>query len=149
MIKLRETRNLAEVMLWRKEVIEHVFGRRPDVDLVAANMRYYETHLANGSHLALIASVNGEDAGCGSLCLSEELPSPDNPDGRCGYLMNIYVRDPFREKGVGHAIVKRLVAEARERGCEKIYLETTPEGRPLYESLGFVDLPDMMKLCSR
>lgn len=35
--------------------------------------------------------------------------------------------------------------EAKKRGCGKIYLETTAEGRPVYKSLGFREMADMMK----
>lgn len=146
MIALRRTEDIAELMLWREEVIRHVFGDVPDEALLRANEEYYRSHVPNGKHIAFIAEINGKDAGCGSVCFSEELPSPDNPDGRCGYLMNIYVREEFRTHGVGHAVVRKLIEEAKKRGCCKIYLETTSDGRRLYESLGFADLPDMMKL---
>ena len=83
------------------------------------------------------------------VCFYSELPSPDNPGGLCAYLMNIYVRSSFRKMGVAHRIVGRLIEEARKSGCGKIYLETTPEGRPVYESIGFLDMPDMMKYDNR
>lgn len=146
MTQLIRIKDLEELLKWRREVITTVFGNQPDPILMAENEDYYRRHLADDSHLAFIATFDGEEAGCGSLCLGDELPSPDNPTGRCGYLMNIYVREDYREKGLGHAIVKRLIEEAKSRNCHKIYLETTSVGRSLYESLGFKDLPDMMKL---
>ena len=146
MTELVPIKDIDELLNWRKEVIENVFGVSPDKNLMARNKAYYRHHLHNKTHIPFLAIYNGIKAGCGSICITEELPSPDNPSGRCAYLMNIYVRQQFREHGIGHSIVRKLVAEAGERGCNKIYLETTPEGRPVYESLGFKDLPDMMKL---
>lgn len=145
MVELKQITNIPELMRWRQEVILNVFGQRPDDSLLAANSRYYATHVADGSHLAFVAAVDGEDAGCGAVCLTDELPSPDNPSGHCAYLMNIYVREAFRNQGVAHRIVSHLIEEARSRGCGKIYLETTAEGKPVYTSLGFRDMPDMMK----
>lgn len=133
------------LMMWRAEVLTHVFGQAPDRRLLVANRQYYRKHIADGTHFALAASVDGEDAGCGSICFTDELPSPDNPSGHCAYLMNIYVRAQFRNHGVAHAIVSALIAEAKNQSCGKIYLETTRNGRPVYESLGFRDLPDIMK----
>ncbi len=132
-------------MSWRKEVIEHVFGVKPDETLLVANRRFYEKHIADDTHFALVVECDGEDCGCGAVCLTEELPSPDNPSGRCAYLMNIYVRESFRNHGIAHKIVSRLIDEAKRRDCGKIYLETTDAGRPVYQSLGFRDLPDIMK----
>lgn len=145
MVELKEIKALPTLMYWREEVIKHVFGVTPDKRLLVANQQYYERHIADGSHKAFVAECDGEDAGCGAVCYTYELPSPDNPSGRCAYLMNIYVREAFRHKGVAHHIVSRLIDEAKSQGCDKIYLETTAEGRAVYSSLGFKDLPDMMK----
>lgn len=144
-VTIREITAIPTLMHWRREVIENVFGVVPSKRLLVANRQYYLKHIADGSHIAVVADVDGEDAGCGAICLSEELPSPDNPSGRCAYLMNIYVRDGFRLHGVGHSIVRWLVEKSRELGCDKIYLETTDGARSLYKSVGFKELPGIMK----
>lgn len=145
MTEIREITALPTLMRWRAEVIRNVFGVEPTPRLLVANRQYYRRHVADGSHMAFVAGKAGEDYGCGAVCFTDELPSPDNPTGRCAYLMNIYVRPPFRNKGLAHMIVGRLVEEAKKRKCGKIYLETTSEGKQLYLSSGFVEMPDMMK----
>lgn len=145
MIDLKAIHDLPTLMRWRQEVIEHVFDIVPDKGLLSNNLQYYLTHIDDGRHRAFLANVDGEEAGCGSICITDELPSPDNPSGRCAYLMNIYVREQFRNQGVAHAIVKHLIDEAKNLKCGKIYLETTNEGKSVYTSLGFKDMPDMMK----
>lgn len=144
-LSIREITAIPTLMHWRREVIEQVFGVAPSARLLVANRRYYREHVADGSHLAVVAAIDDTDVGCGALCLSEELPSPDNPSGRCAYLMNIYVREAYRGRGIGHAIVRWLVNRARETGCDKIYLETTDGARSLYQSIGFQPLPGMMR----
>ena len=144
-VVLKQITALPTLMHWRAEVISNVFGVNPDRRLLVANRQYYRKHIADGSHLAFLAESDGEDCGCGAVCFTEELPSPDNPTGKCAYLMNIYVRQPFRNKGIAHLIVARLVEEAKKRGCGKIYLETTSIGKSLYTSSGFAEMPDMMK----
>lgn len=144
-ISIRETRVIPTLMHWRKEVIEQVFGTMPSKSLMALNRQYYMKHMADGSHIAIIATVDGEDAGCGAICITEELPSPDNCSGRCAYLMNIYVREKFREHGVGHAIVRWLITKAKDLDCDKIFLETTDAAKSLYKNIGFKDLPGIMK----
>lgn len=145
MINLRQISSLDELMVWRREVMFNVFGNEPDNALLEANREYYGRHIADGSHMAFVASIEGVDCGCGAVCFSAELPSPDNPSGLCGYLMNIYIRKEYRDMGLAHRIVEKLIDASLEHGCDKIYLETTADGRPVYESLGFSDMPDMMK----
>lgn len=144
-VTIREIIDIDTLMHWRREVIRTVFGEEPTPALLENNRRYYQTHLRQGKHIAVIAGADGIDAGCGAICLSEELPSPDNPSGRCAYLMNIYVREEFRGHGVGHSIVLWLVKKASEMGCDKVYLETTDTAHSLYKGIGFKELPGMMK----
>lgn len=132
-------------MHWRREVIENVFGVVPDKRLLAYNRRYYIENIPSGNHVAVLARVDDTDAGCGAVCLSEELPSPDNPSGRCAYLMNVYVRSEYRRHGVGRSIVSWLVDFACKSGYDKIFLETTEGARSLYKSIGFEAMPGMMK----
>lgn len=145
-MEIIELTDIPAIMAWRREVIEHVFGRSPGEALMNANRLYYEKHIPEGSHLAVTAIDGEKGLGCGGVCFTDELPSPDNPSGRCAYLMNIYVREPFRNHGVAHEILRFLIKKARERDCGKIYLETTDEGRPVYTSLGFEEMEGMMKL---
>lgn len=145
MIELNEIKDIPTLMRWRGEVIANVFGQEPARELLEENSAYYARHIADRTHLAFVAAVDGEDAGCGAICLTDELPSPDNLSGRCAYLMNIYVREAFRNRGIAHHIVSRLIDEAVKRGCGKIFLETTAEAKPVYTSLGFKEMPDMMK----
>ena len=145
MVTLREIKNIDMLMSWREEVINNVFGEQPTHKLLEANRLYYENHIADGTHVAFMASYDGVECGCGAVCFTDELPSPDNPTGRCAYLMNIYVREPLRKHGIAHRIVSHLIEVAKKRECGKIYLETTTDGKSVYSSLGFKDMPDMMK----
>lgn len=140
------------LMDWRVEVLQEVFdlpeGGVPP-ELVEANRRYYREELATGGHVACFALLDGQLVGCGGVCIQREMPSPDNQSGINGYLMNIYTRTCWRGRGVGRAVVEWLVGQAHELGAGKVYLETTADGRPLYQAVGFADLPDIMKLEAR
>lgn len=140
--------DLELALAWRMEVLDTVFADDRPWDagaLRAANRDYYERHLGR-DHIACLASLGGEAVGCGAICLQEEMPSPDNPSGRCAYLMNIYTRPAARGHGVAEQVVKWLIAAAQARDAEKIYLEATAMAAPLYAALGFAPMEGMMKL---
>lgn len=134
----------------RREVLADVFcidTSGPRIDgLVEANRAYYSRHLADGSHYALVVRDGDDICGCGAVCFYDEMPSPDNHSGLCGYLMNIYIRPVYRKRGLAHELVAHLVAECRRRDAGKIYLETTGAARHLYRTAGFRPMHDMMKL---
>lgn len=131
---------MGTLMGWRMEVLREVFRIPEGADtsgLEDANRAYYEDALAHGRHVAVLAEEGGEVVGCGGLCLHDELPSPDNPGGRCGYVMNMYVRERWRGRGIGSAMLERLLEEASARGVGRILLEDTEDATGMYERLGF------------
>lgn len=80
------------------------------------------------------AWIDGEIAGIGAL---------SQIDGLRGELKSMRVDDRFLVRGVGRAILRHLIATARERGMTSLWLETgTPAdfaaATRLYESEGFV-----------
>ena len=141
--------HLDQLMAWRKTVLEEVFdhpSHREMRQLLAANRAYYEAAIVQEQHVACFAYEDGIPVACGGMCIQPEMPSPDNPQGTNAYLMNIYTTPAHRGKGAGKAVVEWLVEQARIRNIGKIYLEATPLGRELYETVGFVDYPDIMHL---
>lgn len=150
-IRIRQAtiNDLELLMQWRMEVLHEVFdipSEQPMTELKKENSRYYRKELSEGGHIACFAYTGEKIVGCGGMCLYQEMPSPDNPNGRCAYLMNIYALPQFRRRGIGDAVIRWLVSKAKQLGITKIFLETSEKGRPLYKEIGFMDMPDMMKL---
>ena len=140
--------DLELLMEWRMTVLHEVFSvplSDPMPELEQKNRRYYQTALPTEGHIACFAYVDNEIAGCGGVCLYQEMPSPDNPSGGCAYLMNIYTRPEFRGQGAGKKIVSWLIDQATQRGITKIYLETSITGRSLYQEMGFTDMCGYMR----
>lgn len=148
-IKQASIADLEDLVVWRMEVLRTVFNIGPAAstdDLEQRNRAYYRQALAEKTHIAVFAQIEGETIGCAGLCLHEEMPSPDNPSGTCGYVMNVYVREAWRGHGAARAMLDYLLSYGRSHGIGKIYLEATAAGMPLYRAVGFVDLPHMMVL---
>lgn len=142
---------LDTLMEWRMRVLAEVFpiGEGEDRSEIRRNNEaYYKAHLADGTHTACFAAddATGKIVGCGGICYQAELPSPDNPAGTNGYLMNIYTLPELRGAGVGGRIVAFLIEDAKTRGTGKIYLESSETAKRLYHEIGFTDLSDYMKL---
>ncbi len=66
----------------------------------------------------------GREIGCGRLL----------PDGTIGRLA---VRSPWRGKGVGAALLERLMALARKRGDPRVMLNAQVQAMPFYARYGF------------
>ncbi len=145
MVELCRLTDIDRLVEWRREVLSSVFGNEPDDALLASNREFFMHHVSNGSHIAVVACRDGAEAGCGAVCFYDEMPSPDNPTGRCAYIMNMYVRKEFRREGIATDILKYLISASRDRKCGKIYLETTDMARNVYSDIGFHNMKDLMK----
>lgn len=148
-IRQADASELGTLMRWRMEVLRHVFDVPEDdpmSGLRAANEEYYRDALADGSHIACFAERCGEIIGCGGVCFFREMPSPDNPSGRCAYLMNIYTTRANRGMGAGREVARWLIGKAKAKGIAKIYLESSDCARSLYEGLGFEPMENYLML---
>jgi GNAT superfamily N-acetyltransferase len=115
-------------------------------ELTAALYAYFERTLATRSGTTVVAESGGHLIACGSLNPMQRLPSPRNLLGTDAYLTNMYTVPEWRGRGVGTAIVQRLISEARQQNAKRILLQATDAGRPVYRACGFQAKPDAMEL---
>ncbi|PRY27516.1 GNAT family N-acetyltransferase [Pseudosporangium ferrugineum] len=76
-------------------------------------------------------------AACVVGAIDRRLPSPDNPGGLRGYVYNVATDPGYRRRGYSRACMTALIAWYARRGVDVIGLRASPDGEPLYASLGF------------
>ena len=85
----------------------------------------------NANGRVWLAERAGELVGCSAISLR---------DGDIAQLRWLVVDPSTRGNGLGHELVERSLAYAREQQCRSVVLETTdslPVAQALYENLGF------------
>lgn len=50
---------------------------------------------------------------------------------------NVVTKEGFRGQGLATALLRQLLAGAKDMGLERVMLNATESGRPIYERLGF------------
>jgi ribosomal protein S18 acetylase RimI-like enzyme len=125
------------------------FALANDVDFITEELPFrldrvdsegYRTWVAvDGSTDApTLDDIGGEFAGFIAAELDEAPSVFDRPDRL--FICDVYVREPYRGRGVAKELVDRLRAWARETGCEEFSLDTHVDNDraiAFYETLGF------------
>ena len=88
----------------------------------------------------LLAEYEGQLAGCGALHKLEPAICE---------MKRLYLRPPFRGKGMGRAFAEHLIAEARQIGYRRMRLDTVEpvmkDAVAMYRTLGFREIPPYRK----
>jgi ribosomal protein S18 acetylase RimI-like enzyme len=106
-----------------------------------ACVTFFEHHFGTPDVVAMVVDAPDGDglAASGVIELSRQIPSPLAPRGTNAYISTISTDPRWRRRGMAAAIMDALIRVAREAGIDNVDLHATPEGRPLYERLGFVE----------
>jgi ribosomal protein S18 acetylase RimI-like enzyme len=60
-------------------------------------------------------------------------------EDRFAWIGMVLVHPEFRNRGIGRALLQKAIEHLDSRGIPCIRLDATPQGKPVYEKLGFVD----------
>ena len=97
-----------------------------------------ESHLAESAIPTTYVAVEGEQPlGSASLIADDMDTRPELSP----WLASLYVREDVRRRGVGEALMRRVVHRAAELGIERLYL-FTPDQQAYYGRRGWVPLED-------
>ena len=105
----------------------------------------FERHLAEwivqeGERRTIwLAELAGESVGIATLYEFRRMPRPGRMDSRWGYLGNMFVRADCRNRGVGSALIRAVIASAEQRRYVRVVLSPTARSVPFYRRAGFVD----------
>lgn len=119
-------------------------------ELIRATSEYLQTAIPEGEYLGWLAEAGNtrEVIGGAGVQLRRILPRADAgvPGLELGpeaIVLNVYVESSWRRKGVAEALMRRLLDDVAARGIRRVVLHASPDGRRLYERLGFAASNEM------
>ena len=142
-VKIARESDLSAVLAIRMEMLSVVNeGKSFDEDFVERSREYF----TNGAQTTVLA-FDGENAvGCATICYVQVMPTYSHLTGKRAHIMNVYVREEYRRRGIAREMMEILLDEAKKSGVTQITLDATESGRPLYKSLGFNGSEEFMEL---
>lgn len=110
-----------------------------------ASQPYLRILLESGQYVGwLVQDLNhGVVAGAGVTC-RELAPHPGCYGvGRLASIGNVYTVPAHRRRGIARMLMETSLGWCDQHGIDQITLSASEQGRPLYQSLGFIPAEDM------
>lgn len=98
---------------------------------------YLNNQLEGENFKAWIALDGEEVISACMLCITEQIPTPITPNGRAGYIYNVYTCKEYRGQGYATRVLKEVQKYAAAHGILSVRLQATEDGFSVYERLGF------------
>jgi GNAT superfamily N-acetyltransferase len=84
---------------------------------------------------------SGEIVAGGGITILPWPPGPNYVGGRIAFVYNVYTERSHRRLGLARLVMDTIHAWCRKNGIGVIALNTSQEGRPLYEAMGYQPAP--------
>lgn len=109
------------------------------LDAMSAKFRpWLEARMNAGQYLAwLVAAPDGSIAAGAGLWLMDWPPHMIGAGPQRGNILNVFTAVRFRRRGLARRLMEAALDWCRENGVDTVILHASPDGRRLYESMGF------------
>lgn len=105
---------------------------------------YFESALADGSYRGFLAVDSANRVvGGGGIVISHWPGDLHELKPHRAMILNVYVERDCRRRGIARRLMNDMIDWCRENGFARVGLHSSPEGRALYEALGFTPTNEM------
>lgn len=112
-------------------------GTRDALRLAPELAEHYRRHLADGTFISWVATLDGTIVATSGLSIVERPPYAACPTGRVGIISGMYTVPALRRQGMARDLLLRLLDSARSLGVELAQVTASDMGVGLYGSCGF------------
>jgi GNAT superfamily N-acetyltransferase len=133
----------ADVLVHHRVAMFSAMGVPMDVPALEASFRTWLQKLmpAGTYHAWLVESADGVVVAGGGISILPWPPGPQYPGDRLAVVYNMYTEPAHRSRGLARLLMETIHTWCRDAGVTSMALNASRDGRPLYESMGYVESP--------
>jgi GNAT superfamily N-acetyltransferase len=105
---------------------------------------WVRTRLGDGRYLGLLLEEEQTVVAGAGIFFADFPPHWMDPQPLRAYVLNVYTAPSHRGKGYAKLLMEQVIAECMQRSVPTVVLHASPQGRPVYERLGFQPTDEMM-----
>ncbi|MCP4179684.1 MAG: GNAT family N-acetyltransferase [bacterium] len=125
---------------WRIKFLKYFFNNSNEEEnknLEIEILKYLKIALPNNQYIAWLAEVDNKIVGIGAMAVYYAPPKYYVPNGKIGYILNIYTLKRARRKGIATFILDKLIKEAKENEIYYLHLHASQDVAKIYKNVGF------------
>jgi GNAT superfamily N-acetyltransferase len=109
--------------------------RGVDGDKLSAYADWVAAHAE--THLPFVAEIDGHVVGAAWLLVAQRVPSNESLDRWYGDIQSVQVREEYRDRGIGGALMAAILTEARARSLLHVTVHSSRRAVDFYLRNGF------------
>lgn len=132
--------DIDKLIEFRVEFLEEIqdFPLNMEIEIFRKSLKaFFLDKMKSNKFVTWLAEIDNEIIATSGLSFLQKPPHFINMTGKFAYIMNMYTKPKWRRKGIGLALLEKLIKEIKIKGIKSVVLHATPFGRPLYEKYGF------------
>jgi ribosomal protein S18 acetylase RimI-like enzyme len=130
--------------LRKQQLVDEGISDNKDIDTELHD--FFTKKMKDGSLVEWVVEEKGNIIATGAIAFYEFPPTYTNKSGLKGYITNMYTAPAYRGRGIATSLLDKLIAEAKERKVEKLWLGASKMGRPVYLNYGFKETDEWLEL---
>jgi GNAT superfamily N-acetyltransferase len=117
---------------------------RESSDLTSASELWLARLMVTGGYVGWLVEHDGLVAAGAGVLMREQGPVPGCPRAaKWAHIVNVYTERHHRRQGLARRLMETILDWSQANNVDHVTLSASPDGRSLYESLGFRSTSDM------
>ncbi|MFA6127742.1 MAG: GNAT family N-acetyltransferase [Bacteroidales bacterium] len=141
-VTISDIETIIEYRIIFLQEVQGIPGKKLELSLRKSLRQYFTKSIENDSFISWIAEFDNKSIGFSGMVIREQPGNFEIPNGKTGYILNMFTLKEFRNNGIGTLLFQKLIDEAKQRNLDRIDLHATQDGEPIYRRFGFIEPHD-------
>jgi GNAT superfamily N-acetyltransferase len=131
--------DIPEILRQRRGMYEDMNYKDPATlaAMLSVTAGYLEKALPDGTFRGWLAERGNATVGGGAIVISPWPAHPYDLECRRANILNVYTYPQYRRRGIARQIMQTIIDWCKRENFARVTLHASPDGRHLYDSLGF------------
>lgn len=130
--------------IWEQKGQKIEKGRAEEIE--AAYCEKIEKQIPEGTCIAWVVKNDNQIIASGAITIVSLVPVPSDINHNIAYLHSMYTEKGYRNQKYAQKIVDRAIHYCQKIGINRVVLNASDAGKPIYEKSGFVSSPETMRM---